>query len=64
MSIEEIKSEIELLTSKSISELIEFAIQIRDQRDSAAAASLKREQEEAEAAEKAEKEAAAQRANR
>lgn len=41
MSIDEIKSEIENLTSKSLSELIAFAIHVRDQRDPAAVAAMK-----------------------
>ncbi|MDE0836503.1 MAG: hypothetical protein OSA84_09150 [Akkermansiaceae bacterium] len=41
MSVDEIKSEIENLTSKSISEVIAFAIHVRDQRDSAAVSALK-----------------------
>ena len=41
MSVDEIKSEIENLTSKSISEVIAFSLHVRDQRDSAAVAALK-----------------------
>jgi len=40
MSVEEIKSEIENLTTKSISEVIAFAMHVRDRRDSAASAAL------------------------
>ena len=40
-ALDEIKSEIENLTSKSISEVIAFALHVRDQRDSAAVAALK-----------------------
>ena len=49
MSIEEIKSEIENLTTKSLSEVIDFAQQVREQRDLSAAATSRHQMDVSEA---------------